>query len=98
MHWFSPLFARGRGTIKFIEGLINGDPVAWVIFGIVCAMLAIYVGYQIYKSKADSPPGIADDTSQTTAGTEKVCPRCGARVKPLADGKCPACWEHKFPC
>lgn len=97
MFWFSPLFARGRGTAEFIEALYNGEPVAWVILGIVCAGLSIYVGYQVYKSKADANAGIADDTPQTAAGTEKVCPRCGARVKPMTDGKCPACWEHKFP-
>jgi hypothetical protein len=96
MQIFSPLFARGRGTIKFLEGLINGDPVAWVIFGIVCAGLAIYVCYHVFKSKAEVPAGIVDDTPPTTAGPEKVCPRCSARVRPMADGKCPACWEHKF--
>ncbi len=95
MQIFSPLFARGRGTVEFFKGLVNGDPVAWGILGVIVLGFAVYGIYQYSKSQQSST--LSDVTDVKNPGSaEKVCPRCGARVKPLADGKCPACWEHKF--
>ncbi|MEI8383615.1 MAG: hypothetical protein WCJ09_26095 [Planctomycetota bacterium] len=41
----SPVLAR-RGAGKLIEGLFNGDPVAWGITGVV---VLVFVGIAIFK-------------------------------------------------
>lgn len=44
---FDPTLAlRGRGLGRLLEGLYNGDPVAWTITGVV---IAISIGIAIYK-------------------------------------------------
>lgn len=40
--------ARGRGFAQLIEGLSNGDPVAWGITGVVALF---FVGSIIYNAK-----------------------------------------------
>ena len=41
------LFAR-RGIGRLIEGLTNGDPIAWTVLG---AVVVIGVGVAVYKAK-----------------------------------------------
>ncbi len=48
----SPIFAaRGRGIASLIEGLGNGDPVAW---SITIGAVVIFGGIAIYKQYSDS--------------------------------------------
>ena len=42
----NPVLARGRGLAKLIEGLSNGDPVAWIILVVV---VLIFGGIAVYK-------------------------------------------------
>ncbi len=48
---FQPLVARGRGLGKLIEGLGNGDPVAW---SITIGAVVIFGGLAIYRQYSDS--------------------------------------------
>jgi hypothetical protein len=43
---FAPILARGSG--RFLQGLINGDPVAW---GILVLVLIFMVVGAIYKMR-----------------------------------------------
>lgn len=47
---FSPVLAR-RGAGRLIEGLFNGDPVAWGITGVV---VVVFVGIAIFKRASGS--------------------------------------------
>jgi hypothetical protein len=100
MQWFSPLFARGRGTARFIESLINGEPVSWAILGVIAV---IFIGYLIIQAnKSSSEVAAKDETPRNvyeipnTPSTLNFCPSCGMRVIPMADGTCPGCRQHKF--
>lgn len=43
----TPILARGRGLGKLIQGLMDGDPVAWTITGVV---VAIFIGIAVFKA------------------------------------------------
>ena len=47
---FSPVLAR-RGLGQLIEGLSNGDPVAWGITGVVVVVL---IGIAVFKRMSGS--------------------------------------------
>jgi hypothetical protein len=42
----TPVLARGRGAARLLEGLWNGDPVAWGIVGVI---VAVMVGIALFK-------------------------------------------------
>ena len=55
-----PILACGRGIVKLIEGLSEGDPVAW---GIVDVIVLFIVGKLVYSSmqnKSSSDEGSSD--------------------------------------
>jgi hypothetical protein len=95
MQFFSPLFARGRGTVRFLEALFRGDPLAWSILGVIALGC---IGYWIYNACKSKPIESSKNPYEVanTPVSESFCPRCGMRVMPLADGTCPSCREHKF--
>jgi hypothetical protein len=45
-----PVLARGRGLAKLIEGLSEGDPVAW---GITVVIVLVMIGIGVYKRNHD---------------------------------------------
>ncbi len=61
----SPILAR-RGLGKLIEGLLNGDPVAW---GITIVVVVVFVGIAIFKRAS----GTSDEIET---------PRCDSQSAP----------------
>ena len=50
----APILARGRGLARLIEGLWNGDPVAWGISGVVIAVLVAIAVFKRATGTSDS--------------------------------------------
>jgi hypothetical protein len=45
------LGARGRGLGRLFQGLIDGDPVAWTITGVIVAVLVVIVAVKVAKAR-----------------------------------------------
>ena len=55
-----PILARGRGIVKLIEGLSEGDPVAWGIVGVIVLFIVGKLVYSLMQNKSSSDEGSSD--------------------------------------
>jgi len=57
----SVLAARGRGIARLIEGLWNGEPVTWIIVGVV---VAVMVAMAVFKKASGASEGESESAGE----------------------------------
>lgn len=68
---FAELFAgRGDGLIRLVKGLFEGNPVAWIIVGVI--VVAIIVKAALNSSAVPEPAGVVPSVE----ASQGSCPKC----------------------